>query len=255
MMKANALFFATAALIGLSGAVAEAAPAKTGATNIVLVHGALVDGSSWRGVYEILRKDGYRVSIVQEPLTSLDDDVAATKRVLDLQDGPVVLVGHSYGGTIITVAGADPKVKALVYVAALQPDAGESTGELASRMPPASPNNDIKSTTDGYLYLDRSKFADYFPDLPKAQAAFMAASQVPVAGAAFGAKVTVAAWHDKPSYAILATHDRQLSPDLAHWMYKRSGAAVTEIKASHLVYVSQPRAVAKMIEQAARAAK
>ena len=254
-MKANALFFAAAALIGLSGAVAETAPAKTGATNIVLVHGALVDGSSWRGVYEILRRDGYRVSIVQEPLTSLDDDVAATKRVLDLQDGPVVLVGHSYGGTIITVAGADPKVKALVYVAALQPDVGESTGELASRMPPASPSNDIKSTTDGYLYLDRSKFADNFPDLPKAQAAFMAASQVPVAGGAFSAKVTLAAWHDKPSYAILATQDRQLSPDLAHWMYKRSGAKVTEIKASHLVYVSQPRAVARVIEQAARAAR
>lgn len=255
MMKANALFIAAAALIGLSGAVAEAAPAKTGAANIVLVHGALVDGSSWKGVYEILRKDGYHVSIVQQPLTSLDDDVAATKRILDLQDGPVVLVGHSYGGTIITVAGADPKVKALVYVAALQPDMGESTGELAGRIPSASPNNDIKSTKDGYLYLDRSKFADNFPDVPKAQAAFIADSQVPVASAAFGAKVTVAAWHDKPSYAILATQDRQLNPDLAHWMYKRSGATVTEIKASHLVYISQPRAVAKVIEQAARAAK
>ena len=255
MTKSNALFCAVAALIGLSGADAEAAPAKTGATNIVLVHGALVDGSSWWAVYEILRKDGYRVSIVQEPLSSLDDDVAATRRVLDLQDGPVVLVGHSYGGTIITVAGADPKVKALVYVAALQPDAGESTGDLVSRMPPASPSNDVKSTTDGYLYLDRSKFADNFPDLAKAQAEFMAASQVPVAGAAFGEKVTVAAWHDKPSFAILATRDRQLNPDLARWMYKRSGTEVTEIRASHLVYVSQPRAVAKVIEEAARAAK
>lgn len=255
MTKSSALFCAVAALIGLGGAVAEAAPAKTGTTNIVLVHGALVDGSSWRGVYDILTKDGYRVSIVQEPLTSLDDDVAATKRVLDLQDGAVVLVGHSYGGTIITVAGADPKVKALVYVAALQPDAGESTGELVSRMPPASPNNDIKSTKDGYLYLDQSRFSDNFPDLPKAQAAFMAASQVPVAGAAFSAKVAVAAWREKPSYAILATQDHQLNPDLAHWMYRRSGAKVTEIKASHLVYVSQPRAVAKVIEQAARAAR
>ncbi|MGH7125455.1 MAG: alpha/beta hydrolase, partial [Stellaceae bacterium] len=144
-------------------------------------------------------------------------------------------------------------VKALVYVAALQPDVGESTGELAGRMPP--PGNDIKSTKDGFLYLDLSKFAADFPDLPKAQADFMAASQVPVSGAALAAKVTVAAWHDKPSYAIVATQDRQLNPDLAHWMYKRSGAKVTEIKASHLVYISQPRAVAKVIEQAARAGK
>jgi len=207
-------FIAAAALIAFC-ATADASSVKpTGATNVVLVHGALVDGSSWRAVYDILRKDGYRVSIVQEPLTSLDDDVAATKRVLDLQDGPVVLVGHSYGGTIITTAGADPKVRALVYVAALQPDAGESTGELAGRMP--SQSNDIKSTKDGYLYLDPSKFAANFPDLPKAQADFMATSQVPVSGAAFSAKVTVAAWHDKPSYAIVATQDRQLNPDLAH---------------------------------------
>jgi pimeloyl-ACP methyl ester carboxylesterase len=217
----------------------------------VLVHGALVDGSSWRAVYDILRKDGYRVSIVQEPLTSLDDDVVATQRVLDLQDGPVVLVGHSYGGTIITVAGADPKVKALVYVAALQPDVGESTGELAGRMPPSS--NDIKSAKDGFLYLDPSKFAANFADLPKARAEFMAASQVPVSGAAFDAKVTVAAWHDKPCYAIVATRDQQLNPELARWMYQRSGAKVTEIRGSHLVYISQPRAVAKVIEQAARA--
>jgi len=253
MTRVNAVLFAAAALIGLSGALAEAALTKTGASNIVLVHGALVDGSSWRAVYDILKRDGYRVSVVQEPLTSLDEDVAATKRVLDLQDGPVVLVGHSYGGTIITVAGADPKVRALVYVAALQPDAGESTGELAGRMP--SPSNDIKNTKDGFLYLDPSKFTAAFPDLPKPQAGFMAASQVPVSAAAFSAKVTVAAWHDKPSFAILATQDRQLSPDLAHWMYQRSGAKVTEVKASHLVYVTQPRAVAKVIEQAARAVK
>ncbi len=251
MTKIRVLLAAAAALAFAPSA--HAAPAKTGAFNIVLVHGALVDGSSWRAVCDILRKDGYRVSIVQEPLTSLDEDVAATKRILDLQDGPVVLVGHSYGGTIITVAGADPKVKALVCVAALQPDAGESSGELAGRMP--SPGNDIKNTKDGYLYLDPAKFAAAFPDLPKAQAEFMAASQVPVSSAAFGAKATVAAWHDKPSYAIVATQDRQLNPDLAHWMYKRSGAKVSEIKASHLVYVSQPRAVAKVIEQAAQAVK
>jgi pimeloyl-ACP methyl ester carboxylesterase len=252
MTKAYVRIAAAAAFIAVGGA-AQAAPAKTAAPNIVLVHGALVDGSGWRAVYEILKKDGYRASIVKEPLTSLDDDVAATKRALALQDGPVVLVGHSYGGTIITVAGADPKVKALVYVAALQPDAGETTGELAGRMP--SRSNDIKNTKDGYLYLDPSKFAANFPDLPKAQAEFMSASQVPVSGSAFSAKVTVAAWHDKPSYAIVATQDRQLNPDLAHWMYKRSGAKVTEIRASHLAYISQPRAVAKVIEEAARAAK
>jgi len=233
--------------------LADSALATTGATNVVLVHGALVDGSSWRAVYEILKKDGYHVSIVQEPLTSLDDDVTATKRILDLQDGPVVLVGHSYGGSIITVAGTDPKVKALVYVAALQPDVGESTAELAGRMP--SQSNDIKSTSDGYLYLDPSKFAAEFPDVPRVQADFVAASQVPVSGAAFSAKVTAAAWHDKPSYAIVATQDRQLNPDLARWMYKRSGAKVTEIKGSHLVYMSHPRAVASVIEQAARAIK
>ena len=254
MMKAHPLIAGTAALIAVA-VPAEVTSAKpAGASNIVLVHGAVVDGSGWRAVYEILKRDGYRVSIVQEPLISLDDDVAATKRVLDLQDGPVVLVGHSYGGTVITVAGADPKVKALVYVAALQPDAGESTGQLASSVP--SPSNDIKSTKDGYLYLDPAKFAaDFGADLPKAQAKFMAASQMPVSRAAFDAKVTVAAWHDKPSYAIVATEDRALSPDLARSMYKRSGAKVTEIRASHAIYMSQPRAVAKVIEQAARAVK
>jgi pimeloyl-ACP methyl ester carboxylesterase len=252
MTKLRALIAGVVALVSL-GSVAHAAPAKTGASTIVLVHGALVDGSSWRGVYEILRKDGYRVSIVQEPLTSLDDDVAATKRVLDLQDGPVVLVGHSYGGTVITVAGADPKVKALVYVAALQPDVGESTGDLAGRMPPQA--NDIKSASDGFLYLDAAKFGANFPDVPKAQAGFMAVSQVPVSAAAFAQKVSVAAWHDKPSYAIVATEDRQLNPELARWMYKRSGAEITEVRASHLVYVSHSRAVAKVIEQAAQAAK
>jgi pimeloyl-ACP methyl ester carboxylesterase len=254
MMKAIALLFAATVLVGLTSAMVEAAPAKTGASNIVIVHGALVDASGWRAVYEILKKDGYRVSIVQEPLTSLDEDVAATKRILDLQDGPVVLVGHSYGGTIITVAGADPKVKALVYVTALQPDAGESTADLARSMP--SPSNDIKSTKDGYLYLDPPKFAaDFAADLPKAQVEFMAAAQMPVSVAAFEAKVSVAAWHDKPSYGIVATQDRAGSPDLERWMYKRSGAKVTEIKASHAVYISQPRAVAKVIEQGARAVK
>jgi pimeloyl-ACP methyl ester carboxylesterase len=249
------LFAAAAALLIASGAAAQAASASSAAVkNIVLVHGALVDGSGWRGVYDILTKDGYRVSIVQEPLTGLEEDVAATKRILDQQDGPVILVGHSYGGSVITVAGADPKVKALVYVAALQPDAGETTGKLVASMP--APSNDLKTTKDGFVLLDATKFAaDFAADLPKAQAQFMAVSQMPVSGAAFGAPVTVAAWRSKPSYGIVATQDRALSPDLERWMYNRSGAKVTEIKASHAVYISKPRAVADVIKAAVRAAK
>lgn len=221
--------------------------------NIVLVHGANTDGSGWRGVYDILTKDGFHVSIVQQPLSGLADDVAATQRVLDLQDGPVVLVGHSYGGAIITVAGADPKVKALVYVAALQPDKGESVTKLASSMPGDIPASDLKPTKDGFLFVDPDKFAaDVAADVPKAQAQFMAHAQMPVAAAAFDAPVTVAAWRDKPSYAVIATEDRALSRKLAHFMYTRSRAQVTEIKGSHLVYVSQARAVARVIEKAAR---
>lgn len=223
------------------------------AATIVLVHGANTDGSGWRGVHDILVKDGYRVSVVQQPLTGLDDDVAATKRVIDREEGPVILVGHSYGGTIITVAGADPKVKALVYVAALQPDVGESTNKLASSMPGATPVSDIKATEDGFLFVDSAKFAaDVAADVPAAQARYMADSQMPVKAAAFEAAVKVAAWHDKPSYAIVATQDRALNPDLARWMYKRSGAKVTELAGSHLIYISQPAAVARVIESAAR---
>lgn len=221
--------------------------------NIVLVHGANNDGSAWRGVYDILTKDGYRVSVVQQPLTGLADDVAATKRVIDQQEGGVILVGHSYGGTIITVAGADPKVRALVYVAALQPDVGETTNKLAASMPGTVPSSDFKPSKDGFIFIDPTKFAaDIGADLPPAQAEFMAHSQMPVAAAAFDAPVKVAAWHDKPSYAIIATADHALNPALARWMYKRSGARVTEIKASHLVYISHPGAVANVIERAAR---
>ena len=232
---------------------APAAPAAPAVKNIVLVHGAFADGSGWRGVRDILVKDGFTVSIVQQPLSGLADDVAATQRVLDQQDGPVVLVGHSYGGSIITVAGADPKVKSLVYVAALQPDVGESAGQLIASKPAV--NNDIQPTKDGYLFLAPAKFAaDFAADLPAAEAQFMAISQMPVAGAAFGAPSPVAAWRDKPSYAIVATQDKALNPELERWMYARGGSKVTEIKASHAVYISQPRAVADVIEAAARAA-
>jgi pimeloyl-ACP methyl ester carboxylesterase len=248
------LCIAIAAMTTAAGPAAGAKVARIDAVkNIVLVHGADTDGSGWRGVYDILKKDGYHVNVVQEPLTGLSEDVAATQRVIDQQDGPVILVGHSYGGTIITVAGADPKVRALVYVAALQPDVGETTNQLASSIPGDIPSSDVKPTRDGFLFIDPAKFAaDVATDLSPAQADYMANSQMPVAAAAFDAQVTVAAWHDKPSFGIVATADRALNPMLARWMYKRSGAKITEIKANHLVYISQPGAVASVIEAAAR---
>jgi pimeloyl-ACP methyl ester carboxylesterase len=245
---------AMTALVIAASTSAQPAPSPPAAVTIVLVHGALIDGSSWRGVYNVLTRDGYHVSIVQQPLTGLDEDVAATKRVLDQQDGPVILVGHSYGGSIITVAGNDPKVKALVYVAAIQPDIGETSAEVAPPAPSAS--NDLKPTKDGYVFLDPAKFAvDFGADLPKAQAEFMAHAQMPVSGAAFNAKLTAAAWHDKPSYFVIATQDRELIPEIARRMAKRAGSKVTEIKASHAVLISHPRAVARVIEAAARAVK
>src|ERR1700722_11170452 len=188
---------------------AQSAPSPTAAVTIVLVHGALIDGSSLGGVYDVLNRDGYRVSIVQPPLTGLDEDVAATQRVLDQQDGPVILVGNSYGGSIITVAGSDPKVKALVYVAALQPDVGETSAEVAP--PKKEASRDLRPTKDGFVFLDPARFAaDVGADLPKATADFMARSQMPILGAAFSTKLTAAAWSGKPSYAIIATHDHAL---------------------------------------------
>jgi pimeloyl-ACP methyl ester carboxylesterase len=243
----------TAVMVATTPAVDATAAEIDAVKNIVLVHGANTDGSGWRGVYDILKKDGYHVSVVQEPLTGLSDDVAATQRVIDQQDGPVILVGHSYGGTIITVAGADPKVRALVYVAALQPDVGETTSQLAASMPGEMPSSDLKPTKDGFIFIDPTKFAtDIASDLPAARAEYMANSQLPVAAAAFDTPVTVAAWHNKPSYGIVATADHALNPMLARWMYKRSGAKVTEIKANHLVYIARPSAVAGVIERAAR---
>jgi pimeloyl-ACP methyl ester carboxylesterase len=252
----HGLCVALATVVVAANPAAEVRAAGTEAVkNIVLVHGANTDGSGWRGVYDILKRDGYHVSVVQQPLTGLADDVAATQRVIDQQDGPVILVGHSYGGTIITVAGADPKVRALVYVAALQPDVGETTNQLASSIPGEIPSSDVRPTKDGFLFVDPAKFAaDVATDLPPARGEYMANSQMAVAAAAFDAPVTVAAWHDKPSYGIIATADRALNPMLARRMYKRSGAKITEIKASHLVYISRPGAVARVIEVAARSA-
>lgn len=231
---------------------AQLAPTPIANMSIVLVHGALIDGSSWRGVYDVLTTDGYRVSIVQPPLTGLDEDVAATKRVLDQQDGPIILVGHSYGGSIITVAGSDPRVKALVYVAALQPDVGETSAEAAP--PKKQASNDLRPTKDGFIFVDPARFAaDVGGDLPKATATFMARSQMPIFGAAFNTKLTVAAWRDKPSYAIIATEDRELDPAIAQRMTNRAGSNVTVLKGSHLIHISHPRDVARVIEMAARA--
>ncbi|CAB3789696.1 hypothetical protein LMG28614_02969 [Paraburkholderia ultramafica] len=229
------------------------AHAETGAAtkDIVIVHGALVDGSGWRGVYDILSKDGYHVSIVQEPLTSLDEDVDATKRVIDRQPGSVVLVGHSYGGSVITDAGADPKVSALVYVAALQPDKGEASGQLLQKF--AAPNDAMRATPDKYFYIPPAKFREtYAQDLSPSEAQFLADSQQPLAQKAVAAPVPVAAWRSKPSYAVLTTQDHVVSPQLQRWMYQRSGAKVTEVSAGHAVYISHPDAVARVIEAAAR---
>ncbi len=244
---------AMTALMIAASTNAQSAPSPTAAVTIVLVHGALIDGSSWRGVYDVLTRDGYRVSIVQPPLTGLDEDVAATKRVLDQQDGPVILVGNSYGGSIITVAGSDPKVKALVYVAALQPDVGETSAEVAP--PKKQASNDLRPTKDGFIFLDPAKFADVGADLPKATAEFMARSQMPILGAAFSTKLTVAAWRDKPSYVIIASEDRELDPAIARRMANRAGSKLTVLKGSHFVQISHPRAVARVIETAARAVK
>jgi pimeloyl-ACP methyl ester carboxylesterase len=251
MSKARSYLITAAALFALSGTAAFAAVRHDGATrNIVIVHGAFVDGSGWRAVHDILEKDGYRVTIVQEPLTGLADDVAATKRVLDLQDGPVVLVGHSYGGSVVSVAGDDPKVSRLVYVAALQPDVGETAGQLLSKFPDR--NTAAQPAGEGYLRLDPAKFAaTYAADVDPAEAKFMAASQPPLAQAVFGAPTTAAAWRSKPSYAILTTQDIAANPDLQRWMYERSGSKVTTVAASHAVYISHPKIVAHVIEEAA----
>lgn len=247
---------AIALVLAMTGAVAHA-QTKPAAKEVVIVHGALADGSGWRAVYDILTKDGFHVTIVQEPLTGLAEDVDATKRVIDQQTGPVVLVGHSYGGSVITEAGADPKVSALVYVAALQPDKGEASGALMSKF--AAPNDAMrvsvnKATPDNkYFFIPAAKFREtYAQDVPAEQAQFMADSEQQLAQKAMGAPLSVAAWHNKPSYAILTTEDHVISPELQRWMYKRSGAKVTEVPASHAVFVSQPAAIARVIEDAAK---
>jgi pimeloyl-ACP methyl ester carboxylesterase len=223
--------------------------------NVVLVHGGFVDGSGWRGVYESLSRDGFRVSIVQNPTLSLAADAAATRQIIDALDGPVVLVGHSYGGAVITEAGTHPNVAALVYVCAFAPDKGESVGSLIGGFPADGPQPPILPPNNGFLFLDRDKFHESFAgDLPADEAAFMADSQVPWAVEAPGAPITEASWRTKPSWYLITSQDRMIPPPAQHTMASRIGATVTEVAASHSVYVSQPEAVATLIAQAAAGA-
>jgi len=221
------------------------------AATVVLVHGGFVDGSGWMAVYTALKQKGYQVAIVQNPTVSLADDVAVTRRTIAGLDGPVVLVGHSYGGVVITEAGNDPKVAALVYIAAFAPDQGESVSSLIQNPPPGAPVPPILPPQDGFLYLDKSKFqASFAADVSDDVAAFMADSQVPWGVEALAGAVTRPAWKAKPSWYLVATDDKMIPPDAQRAMSKRAGATVTETKGSHAVYVSQPNAVTSLIEQA-----
>jgi len=227
--------------------------ASTASPSVVLVHGGFVDGSGWEDVYKILKKAGYNVSIVQNPTSSLADDVAATKRVLAGQKAPVVLVGHSYGGVVITEAGNHPGVAALVYIAAFVPDKGESVAALIKDPPPGAPVPPILPPQDGYLLLDTSKFAASFAaDLPKEKAEFMAHSQLPWGVDALAGEISEPAWKAKPSWSLVATDDRMIPPAAQRAMSKRAGSAVSESPGSHAIYVSQPEAVAAIIRKAAQ---
>ena len=222
--------------------------------NVVLVHGGFVDGSGWEGVYGLLTKDGYNVSVTQHPTLSLEDDAAAVKRIVDAQGGPVVLVGHSYGGAVITEAGTDANVSALVYVAAFVPDTGESVNKLIEGFPQDGPQPPILPPQDGFLFLDREKFHDSFAaDVDADLAAFMADSQVPWGVDALGGTISEAAWRTKPSWYLLTTEDRMIPPPAQQEMSARAGSTVEEATGSHAIYVSQPGAVAALIEQAAKA--
>jgi pimeloyl-ACP methyl ester carboxylesterase len=224
--------------------------------NIVLVHGGFVDGAGWEGVYRVLKQDGYNVSVVQNPTISLGDDVAVTKRILAMQDGPAILVGHSYGGAVITEAGNDPKVAALVYIAAFAPDKGESVSTLIKDPPPGAPVPPILPPLDGYLLLDKAKFrASFAGDVDPEKASFMADSQVPWGVEALNGKISEPAWKSKPNWYLVTTDDKMIPPDAQRSMSKRAGSTVVEVKGSHAVYVSQPKPVAALIVQAAKSLK
>src|SRR2546425_4409191 len=228
----------------------------TMAKNIVLVHGGFVDGAGWEGVYKILKRDGYSVSVVQNPTISLEDDVAVTKRILATQEGPAILVGHSYGGAVITEAGNHPKVSALVYIAAFAPDKGESVGSLIKDPPPGAPVPPILPPQDGFLFLDKAKFpAAFAADVDPEKAAFMADSQVPWGMGAISGAISEPAWRTKPSWYLVTTEDKMIPPDAQRAMSKRAGSTVVETKGSHAIYVSQPGTVVSLIEQAAKSVK
>jgi pimeloyl-ACP methyl ester carboxylesterase len=246
---------ATAAALIAGSAIASGAGAAPAIRNVVLVHGGFVDGSGWQGVYDILAKDGYKVTVVQNPTTSLADDVAVTRRALAAQDGPAILVGHSYGGVVITESGTDPKVKGLVYIAAFAPDKGESVSSLIANPPAGAPVPPILPPQDGFLFLDREKFAAAFAaDVKPAQAAFMASSQVPWGVAALQGQVTAPAWKGRPSWYLVTADDKMIPAPAQRQMAARAGATTVETAGSHAIYVSNPKVVARLIEQAAEGA-
>lgn len=254
--RINYVLAGTAATVGIVAATAahsaERIPDDQSVRNVVLVHGAFADGSGWRGVHDQLTARGYRVSIVQNPLTSLSDDVDATRRVLDRQDGPTVLVGHSWGGTVITEAGVHPKVESLVYVSALSPDAGETTGQQYQGYQ-TPPEFVIETSPDGYGFIDPAKFKIGFAnDASDADAAFLRDSQVPINMSAFESKLENAAWRTKPSWAVIATDDKAFDQRMLRAMAERIGATITEVAASHAVFMTQPKVVADVIDEAAR---
>ena len=237
-------------IMGIRQTVNAQAPEKV--KNIILVHGAFADGSGWEEVYNILNKKGYNVTIVQNPCSSLEDDVATTNQALERQDGPSILVGHSWGGTVITQAGLSPKVVRLVYINAFVPEVGETAGQLASSEPAAKEAGVLLPDENGWLWYPKDKFHMGFAgDISKEKSDFMYDSQVPITAKCFSTPVTVAAWKTKPSYAVVSTGDKSLNPIIERRMYKRAGSIVTEINASHVVYVSQPKKIAAVIEAAA----
>ena len=253
------IIYGAMAIMTIILCIGENAMAQTKSTavvkNIVIVHGGLVDGSGWEAVYNVLKKDGYAVTIVQNPTISLADDVAFTKRAIAVQNGTVILVGHSYGGAVITEAGNDPQVAGLVYIAAFALDKGESVASLIKDPPPGAPVPPLLPPVDGFLLLDKGKFpASFAGDVSPEKAEFMADSQVPWGVDALGGTISEAAWKAKPTWYLLTTEDRMLPPDAQRLMSKRAGATVVEIKSSHAVYVSHPQAVAHIIEEAARGA-
>jgi pimeloyl-ACP methyl ester carboxylesterase len=243
---------AAVTLIILMAAFSSFGQTKTTVKNIVIIHGAFADASGWEAVYKVLKKDGYNVTLVQNPLTSLEDDVAATNRAVEKMDGPVILVGHSWGGVVITQAGNSSKVAGLVYVAAFVPQAGESAIALLQSAPPLPVNGILPPDDKGLIYFDKDKFRDCFAsEQTEEKAAFMYDAQQPVAVKSFLTPVTEAAWKNKPAYAIVATEDKCINPVLLRTMYKRAGAVVTELKGSHTLYMAQAKAVAAVIEAAA----